>query len=42
VQRVCGSKFTAILGYFRRPNKKLDICISTWNHNFQILYCTDN
>jgi hypothetical protein len=38
--RVC--KFTAVLGYFRRPHKKFDICISTWNHTFQILYCTGN
>jgi hypothetical protein len=35
-------KFTAILRYFRRPHKKFGICISTWNHTFQILYCTGN
>jgi hypothetical protein len=42
VQRVCGCKFTAVLRNFRRPHKKFDICISTWNHTFQILYCPGN
>jgi len=41
-ERVCGCKFTVILGYFRRPHEKFDTFISTCSHTFQILHCTGN